>query len=107
MKSKIQFVVQAARWRDKVNGNTYHACRITRTRDGAMLCCPLRYGYGDHYRATALREMAAAKWLPPKYRETGPQAGAPYWRYESENDMPILWIVTDGLKRDAVALGRE
>jgi len=95
---KIKFIVNAARWFDKANGNTYHACRITRVADGKTLACPLRYGYGDHYRQTALEALAAAGWLPAKY------AAAPHG-YERENGYPIHWNVTDGRKRDAVALG--
>ena len=107
MNRKIKFVVDAARWFDKVNGNTYHACRITRTRDGATLHCPLQYGYGEQYRYTALEAMARAKWIPPKYREESPHGGLSCMMYERENGYPIMWNVTDGLKRDAVALGTE
>jgi hypothetical protein len=95
---KIKFVVDAARWFDKVNGNTYHSCRITRIKDGGMIYSRFQYGYGDHYRQTALMAMADAKWLPVKYRkENG-------WYYERENNYPIIWNVRDGLKRDALAL---
>lgn len=107
MKTRIKFIVDAARWFDRQAGNTYHACRITRTRDGAQLLCPLQYGYGDAYRQTALTAMAAAKWLPAKYRGVDSAGGLRSFSYERENGYPISWHVTDGLKRDAVALGRE
>jgi hypothetical protein len=97
---KIKFVVDAARWFDRINGNTYHALRITRIRDGAILKCGLQYGYGDCYRQTALRAMARAKWLPVKYRIENESM-----LYECDNNYPIIWNVTDGLKRDAIALG--
>jgi len=99
MKRNIKFSVEAIRWFDRANGNTYHACRITRTRDGATLGCPLTYGYGDSYRQTALERMAGAKWLPVKYRN------GDHMSYERGNNYPILWSVSDGLKRDAEALG--
>ena len=102
MNRKIKFVVQAAKWFDKVNGNTYHACRITRTSDGKHICCPFQYGYGDQYRHTALLAMAKAKWLPPAY---GGEDN--HYAYERKNNYPIMWIVTDGLKREVVALGKD
>jgi hypothetical protein len=97
--AKIQFVANAARWFDKVNGNTYHSVRITRCEDGAQLVCPMEYGYGDCYRQTALAAMDRAGWLPAKY------AGKEAYMFERENNYPISWNVTDGLKRDCVASG--
>lgn len=104
---QVKFIVEAARWFDRVNGNTYHACRITRASDGARLHCPFQYGYGDQYRYTALEAMAKAKWLPPKYRKEARHGGLEVHSYERENKYPIHWTVSDGLKRDAVALGKE
>ena len=103
----IRFTATAVRWFDKVNGNTYHSVRIVRHRDGAVLYCPWQYGYGEQYRYTALETMARAKWLPPKYREPQPQGGLNVFGYERENNYPILWLVSDGLKRDCVANGQE
>ena len=100
----IKFTVEAKKWFDKVNGNTYHACKITRTRDGETLACPYEYGYGDQYRQTALLAMAENKWLPVRYRDHTACGGA--WNaFERENNYPIHWIVSEGLKRDVVALG--
>jgi hypothetical protein len=95
----IKFTAVVCRWFDKVNGNTYHSVRIGRHRDASVLVCPFTYGYGEHYRQTALAAMAEAKWLPVKYR------GDEQYRYEQNNNYPILWIVSDGLKRDCVANG--
>jgi hypothetical protein len=47
---KIKFVVEAKRYHDKLNGNTYHSCRVTRCRDGKTIVAPFGYGYGDAYR---------------------------------------------------------
>ena len=98
MKNKIKFVANAVKWFDKVNGNTYHSVRITRTMDGKTIACPFQYGYGDHYRQTALEEMARVKWLPVKYRSDT-------WKYERENNYPILWNERHGLKRECIAHG--
>ena len=100
MKRKIKFGVNACRWFDKVNGNTYHSVRITRYRDGATIVGAFRYGYGYHYRQTALSIMAENKWLPVKYRDRDAQ-----FRYEVDNNYPIIWHVSDGLKRDCIANG--
>ena len=103
---RIKFTATAARWFDRVNGNTYHSVRITRHRDCKTICCPFQYGYGDQYRYTALEAMARAKWLPPKYRKPATSGGLDVWAYERENNHPILWTVSDGLKRDCVTNGR-
>ena len=55
MSQAIKFTVNAVRWFDKVNGNTYHSVRITRHKDGMTITAPFQYGYGDHYRQTALK----------------------------------------------------
>lgn len=97
--NKIKFICQAIKWRDKVNGNTYHSVRITRCADGKVIAGQFQYGYGDHYRQTAIEEMLAAKWLPKKYNKENAHL------YERENNHPIDWNVTDGLKRDCVENG--
>jgi len=97
---KIKFTVIAARWFDKVNGNTYHSVRCIRHRDSAVVVGQFQYGYDEHYRQTALEVMAKAKWLPVKYRSQDNQ-----FSYERENNYPIFWSVSDGLKRDCVANG--
>lgn len=105
MKRTIKYTVTAARWFDRQNGNTYNSARIERVRDGAVLLVPFGYGYEDHYRQRALEAMAAAKWLPPKYRGRHPNGAPLCGSYEMENGYPIFWSVSDGLKRDCVALG--
>jgi len=97
---KYKFTAMACRWFDKVNGNTYHSVRVTNNETGEVLACAWRYGYGESYRQTALKAMAAADWLPEEYQARDKQG-----MYELENDYPINWIVTDGLKRDMVANG--
>lgn len=105
---KIKYIAHACRWFDKVNGNTYHSVRITKVSTGETIYCQFQYGYGDHYRQTALDAMEKAKWLPVKYRGRDENTGYPLnYAYERENNYPIDWIVTDGLKRDCVANGKE
>ena len=91
---QIKFVVNAVKWFDKVNGNTYHSVRITRVSDSAMLVShDCVYGYGDHYRQTALELLVKNGWIDKRY-ENRP------WMYERENNYPILWNVRHGLKRE-------
>jgi hypothetical protein len=107
MNRKIKFLAAACRWFDRVNGNTYHSVRITRCRDGETIVCPFQYGYGDAYRQTALVAMAAAKWLPVKYRGAHANGSSNAWSYERENGYPVEWMVSDTLKRDCIANGSK
>ena len=94
-----QFTVIACRWFDKINGNTYHSVRCIRHSDNAVCVGGFRYGYEDHYQQTALMVMFDAGWLP--YKEFNK-----CHRYEMDNNYPIIWTVSDGLKRDCVANGK-
>lgn len=96
-----RFTVNAVRWQDS-NGNTYHTVRATRHSDGAVISSPVTYGYDDAYRQTALELMHDSDWLNAR--------GEPFselYRYERDNDYPILWTVSDGRKRDMVANGTK
>ena len=95
---KIKYIVNAVKWWDKVNGNTYHSVRVTRCEDGKQLVGQFQYGYGDHYRQTALEIMNQAGWLPEKYKKEP-------FMYERENDYPISWNVRDGKKRECIDNG--
>jgi len=101
MNRQLKFTVIAVKWFDKVNGNTYHSVRCVRHKDNAVIVGSFRYGCREHYKQTALSVMADAKWLPIKYRNIDTQ-----FHYEYENNYPILWTVSEGLKRDCVANGK-
>jgi len=106
MTTSIKYVCNAIKWRDKINGNTYHSVKITRVKDKKVIYGEFQYGYGDQYKSTALDAMADAKWLPVKYRKENEANGFPYHTYyERENDYPILWNVSHGLKREAIKNG--
>ena len=104
---KIKFAAHAVRWFDKVNGNTYHSVRITKTSTGEVITCQFQYGYGDQYRYTALEAMVKAKWLPVKYRGKHENGYSEYFSYERDNNYPILWTVVDGSKRDCITNGSK
>ena len=102
---KIKFIAKAVRWFDKVNGNTYHSVQIERVRDGKVIYCQFQYGYGEQYRYTAYQEMMKNNWIPKKYHAS-PGFNSTAYLWERENNYPIVWNVTDGLKRDCVANGK-
>jgi len=97
MEQKIKFTCYAIKWFDKVNGNTYHSVKVTKTKSGEIITHPKTYGYGDHYRQTALEIMLKAGWLPKKYTKKD------IHMYERENNYPIDWNVKEGLKRECIA----
>jgi hypothetical protein len=103
---KIKFTARAAKWFDRVNGNTYHSVRITNNETGERIYCEFQYGYGEQYKQTALVEMSKCGWIPDDYGIDFNARGKSIMQYERENDYPIEWIVTDGLKRDCIANGR-
>ena len=105
-KRTIKFVCDAAKWFDKINGNTYHSVRITRCRDNAVIVGEFQYGYGDQYKQTALAAMVKAKWLPVKYRGEDDRGSQHSYLYERENNYPIKWNCSHSLKRDAIANGK-
>ncbi len=98
---QIKFIVNAVKWFDKVNGNTYHSVRITRVSDSAMLVShDCVYGYGDHYRQTALEIMLKNLWIPERYGHKNTNGSTNLYAYERENGYPIYWNCIQGLKRD-------
>ena len=107
MKRQIKYVANAIKWFDRVNGNTYHSVQITRTRDSKTIYCPYQYGYGDQYRQTVLEAMAKEKWLPVQYRGRYANRMPKDIMYERENNYPIMWNVSHGLKRECIANGKE
>ena len=93
-----RFTVNAVKWFDGVNGNTYHSCAITRHRDGAVIFAPYQYGYGDQYRQSALELMKNTGWIRTKRN---------LYAYDREHNYPIIWNVSQGLKRDCIRNGGE
>ena len=53
MENKKVFVVIGGLWRDKVNGNTYHASKIIDAETNTTYYSPYQYGYGRQYIRSA------------------------------------------------------
>ena len=95
-----KFTVIVCCWFDSVNGNTYHSVRCIRHSDGAVIGSgrKLKCGYDNQFRGTAQKLMQEAGWIIlPK--------DTPGYSYDQDNGYPIIWTVSDGLKRDAVENG--
>ena len=92
------YSVNACRWFDS-SGNTYRSVRCTRHSDGAVVANGWHYGYGEHYKQTAQELMETEKWIVLPF-------DTPAQSYDRDNGYPIIWNVTDGLKRDMVANGK-
>ena len=63
----IKYVIHAKKWRDKTNGNTYHASRVLDTKRQLQLAVQFQYGYGDHFKTTAEDEMIKQGWIKANF----------------------------------------
>jgi hypothetical protein len=118
MNRVIKFTVIAKKWFDKINGNTYHSVRCVRHKDNAVVVGYFRYGYGEHYKQTALDEMYDAGWFKnytrpvlAKMQSENKFEDVNYTRptlclLEREKNYPILWTISEGLKRECIANGK-
>ena len=93
-----RFTVNAVKWFDKTNGNTYHSCQIIRHKDGFTIFAPMQYGYGEQYKQTALEAMKRAGLIRPKGN---------LYSYDREHNYPIIWLESQGLKRECIRNGGE
>jgi hypothetical protein len=60
---RVRFYVQGRRWNDR-NGNTYHSVRISDANMDELAFLPFSYGYGDHWKQTALEWFVSSGYLP-------------------------------------------
>lgn len=96
---KIEYIVTAVKWFDRVNGNTYHSCRVIRCSDCAVCVAQFQYGYGNQYQQSAIESMVESGWIDAKYKENP-------FMFERENGYCINWLEIKGLKRDCVKNGQ-
>lgn len=58
----LKYIVDARRYFDKKNGNTYHSVIITNIETDNQVSKHFVYGYGDHYKQTAKDLIVKAEW---------------------------------------------
>jgi len=63
----IKYVIHSKKWRDKLNGNTYHSVRVLNTQNNSMIACPYQYGYGEQFMKTAEQAMNKTGWIADKF----------------------------------------
>jgi len=76
--------VNAKEWFDKVNGNSYFSMNITidyGMKTERSFYVPIQYGYGDHYRHEAFREIQERKIIPKQNERL------PYWQYYANKNI--------------------
>jgi len=93
-----KYTAVVKKWFDKVNGNTYHSVRIIRHSDEAVCVAPFQYGYGSQYEQSTFEAMESAGWIESP-KDTPPIC------YNRDNGYPVIFTVSDGLKRACVSNG--
>ena len=66
----IKFVIHSKKWRDKINGNTYHAVNVLNTQNNLMISSPFSYGYGTQFIQSASKIMLENKWINKPLKST-------------------------------------
>lgn len=72
MKKFRLIIIDARRWFDHKNGNTYHSATVTvkhARKEDLVLCRDFAYGYEDHYMQTAHELLFKAGYFGPEYWE--------------------------------------
>ena len=64
----IKYVIHAKEWRDKINGNSYHAVNVLNTQNNLMIASQFTYGYGDQFLQTASEAMIKQGWIKERLK---------------------------------------
>ncbi len=90
-----EYIIETGKWRDKRAGAVYHACRITRIKDRAIL--HVEFSTGSE-RQSAIMAMSTKGWIDKRYKDQT-------HLFERENSYPIMWCKSwFGLQRDVKVL---
>ena len=86
----------AKEWFDKANGNSYFSMNVTidygmETEESFFV--PMQYGYGDHYRDEAFRELQERGYIPVQENKI------PYWQYFRDNNITARYYKQEGCKK--------
>lgn len=93
--------IEGRRWRDKINGNTYHSARVY--VDGELVVAvPWQYGYGDQYVWSGWLALVELLNLDIERHENGSESA---WRWCERHGVKVDYDYVDGLKRDMIAWG--
>ena len=82
------FVIDAKRWFDRVNGNTYHSVSVY--KNGELLDrVSFTYGYGSHYEQTALELL----------QKNGITKQEIFWKFKEEIGRDRVMVFCNDVKR--------
>ena len=76
--------VQAKEWFDRTYGNSYFSMLITinyQLKNEATIFVPMQYGYGDHFRDMAFKELQKQKYIPVQENNIS------YWQYYEDKNI--------------------
>ena len=63
-----KYGIHPKKWRDKINGNTYHSAQILNTENNLMIASPFTYGYGEQYIQSASERMIKQGWIKERLK---------------------------------------
>ena len=66
----IKYTIHSKKWRDKINGNTYHAVKIINNETHEGITAPFQYGYGTQFLQSASEVMIKKGWIKEKLKGT-------------------------------------
>ena len=91
----IKYVIHAKKWRDKINGNTYHSAQILNTENNLMIASPFTYGYGEQYIQSASERMIKQGWIKERLKGLNLQQ----IHIIAENDCKKKEVINHGKER--------
>lgn len=100
--------INAKEWFDKVNGNSYFSAYISLNYGMEYqqnICLPFQYGYGDHYKDMAMKELVKLDLIKDaeQYTHGGTE---PMWKYCERNKIILRTSKQSNcLKKDVVRYG--
>lgn len=92
-------VVIGRRWRDKLNGNTYHSVHVVvqGIQDGESFVTQkhvgMTYGYDEAYVQTAAKVLTEAGYTTPETNKDG--SSTPLWSYCADHNITLVRNVVD------------
>jgi hypothetical protein len=100
--------INAKEWFDRVNGNSYFSAQVTINygmKTAKTIYLPFQYGYGEHYKDMAMRELMKQK-IVKDAGFSGNGTTEAIWRYCERKNIILRYSKQENcLKRDVVAFG--